>query len=671
MKILVLFFVLLNLFLNTLSAQSLFPEPDWKKNKLSDPDINNVVRLHALGEWDSIALYTQHKKPEVRFESFMILASAPVTVTKKVLVKYDLLDPVPYVTGAKIFFTGNSGRKEKIEELISFVAKSSKDHLEEVTADAIGKLADSSTIADLVLHKSGKLSGLVLSRLLLQAAIKGTLPPTGVEWIVKFGLKENGNIPAYSLFALNRQKKYRLDEYKSILMESVSLYEDRSEFTSLMQLLIKSTSLLPEEIKFLKEKCKKDESKTAFYLSLSKIEFAIAKPFALEGLHESNVNVALQASYIFYDRIKYEASEDIKQLAYSIENPFVRVSLLRAHLRAESTAPEAISLQIQYLADPKNQVLLIDEVSNYLVYEYANTEDAYYRAACIAALCEWPCNYKYLAGKLSEKPDVISTAAIEALSAISNNPGFVTISDSLTGIMSEMYGIMRKAIESGNGSLAATATGLFLDSNSFYYRMTDNWGFLKNAVNKLNPSLDLEAVLEIMKLAESHNLKLDVKGLPEYYLPPTVLEAEKLKTYESILITTTEGNLKFKLDYNRAPLSVCYITQLFKKDFYKNKYFHRVVPNFVIQAGCPRGDGYGNTGYLLRSEFSGWSYKTNAIGIASAGIDTESCQWFVTTSNAFHLDGRYTQIGEMIEGESLAKKITVGCKILQTTVMVE
>ena len=77
---------------------------------------------------------------------------------------------------------------------------------------------------------------------------------------------------------------------------------------------------------------------------------------------------------------------------------------------------------------------------------------------------------------------------------------------------------------------------------------------------------------------------------------------------------------------------------------------HRVVPNFVAQGGCPRGDGFGSLPYTIRSEFAPIHYGTGSVGVASAGAHTESCQWFITHSPTPRLDGRYTIFAEVIRG---------------------
>lgn len=106
-----------------------------------------------------------------------------------------------------------------------------------------------------------------------------------------------------------------------------------------------------------------------------------------------------------------------------------------------------------------------------------------------------------------------------------------------------------------------------------------------------------------------------------------------------------------------------------QRGFYRGLQFHRVVSNFVVQGGDPRGDGWGGPGYSLRSEFSPLSYETGTVGIASAGKDTEGSQFFITHSPQPHLDGRYTVIGRVVEGMDVVDKLQVGDRMFDFKVL--
>ncbi len=126
------------------------------------------------------------------------------------------------------------------------------------------------------------------------------------------------------------------------------------------------------------------------------------------------------------------------------------------------------------------------------------------------------------------------------------------------------------------------------------------------------------------------------------------------------LIVTSRGKIEIGLFADDAPLTVLNFVRLSESGFYDSVLFHRVVPNFVIQAGDPRGDGWGSPGYAIRSEFNKRNYTRGTVGMASAGKDTEGSQFFITHSPQPHLDGRYTVFGQVISGMEIVDAIQEG-----------
>lgn len=122
--------------------------------------------------------------------------------------------------------------------------------------------------------------------------------------------------------------------------------------------------------------------------------------------------------------------------------------------------------------------------------------------------------------------------------------------------------------------------------------------------------------------------------------------------------------LIFLVHKNLTPLTALHFHQLVSQGFYNHKYFHRRVPNFVLQGGCPRGDGMGSLDYTIASEFSGEHFDIGHIGWASAGPHTESCQIFFMLDEAFHLDGRYTNMGKVIQGIEKLDRLGLGTEII-------
>ncbi len=135
------------------------------------------------------------------------------------------------------------------------------------------------------------------------------------------------------------------------------------------------------------------------------------------------------------------------------------------------------------------------------------------------------------------------------------------------------------------------------------------------------------------------------------------------------LVKTEKGEFTIELLPDDAPLTVDSFVQLARRGFFNGITFHRVVPNFVIQGGDPRGDGNGGPGYQIRCEINEVEYGRGAVGMALSGKDTGGSQWFVTHSPQPHLDGGYTVFGQVAEKDMrVVDGIARGDKILSITV---
>jgi cyclophilin family peptidyl-prolyl cis-trans isomerase/HEAT repeat protein len=133
-------------------------------------------------------------------------------------------------------------------------------------------------------------------------------------------------------------------------------------------------------------------------------------------------------------------------------------------------------------------------------------------------------------------------------------------------------------------------------------------------------------------------------------------------------VNTDKGAFKLELLPDAAPLTVDNFVELARRGYFNNIAFHRVVPNFVIQGGDPRGDGNGGPGYQIRCEINEVPYNRGAVGMALSGKDTGGSQWFITHSPQPHLDGGYTVFARVLEGMEVVDRITRGDRILAVNV---
>ena len=134
------------------------------------------------------------------------------------------------------------------------------------------------------------------------------------------------------------------------------------------------------------------------------------------------------------------------------------------------------------------------------------------------------------------------------------------------------------------------------------------------------------------------------------------------------IISTEKGDMKVKLYEEDAPGTVENFCKLAQKGFYDGLTFHRVIPDFVIQGGCPIGNGTGGPGYRIPCETSGGNqyHDRGVLSMAHAGKNTGGSQFFVCHSrnNTSHLDGVHTCFGKVYEGLEVIDAIRQGDQIL-------
>ena len=134
-------------------------------------------------------------------------------------------------------------------------------------------------------------------------------------------------------------------------------------------------------------------------------------------------------------------------------------------------------------------------------------------------------------------------------------------------------------------------------------------------------------------------------------------------------IITEKGTMKVEFYEKDAPETVKNFVTLSKKGFYNGLTFHRVIPDFVIQGGCPNGTGTGGPGYKIKCEVSGGNqyHDRGVLSMAHAGRDTGGSQFFIVHSrnNTAHLDRNHTCFGKVIDGVDIIDDIRMGDKIIE------
>ena len=133
-------------------------------------------------------------------------------------------------------------------------------------------------------------------------------------------------------------------------------------------------------------------------------------------------------------------------------------------------------------------------------------------------------------------------------------------------------------------------------------------------------------------------------------------------------IETSFGTAVIQLYPEAAPLTVQNFAKLADDGFFDGLTFHRVVPDFVVQGGDPRGDGWGGPGYTVPDEIGPLRHGTGAVGMALSGKDTAGSQWYATLSPQPHLDGQYTVFGQVTQGLQVLRSMLPGDRVERITI---
>jgi peptidyl-prolyl cis-trans isomerase B (cyclophilin B) len=135
-------------------------------------------------------------------------------------------------------------------------------------------------------------------------------------------------------------------------------------------------------------------------------------------------------------------------------------------------------------------------------------------------------------------------------------------------------------------------------------------------------------------------------------------------------IETGKGPITIELYPDEAPGTVANFAKLAESGFYNGLTFHRVIPNFVVQGGCPRGDGTGGPGYTIKCETEGNPHKhlRGSLSMAHAGKDTGGSQFFICHAPQPHLDGVHTVFGRVTDGLPVVDAIRAGDRMETVTV---
>ena len=366
------------------------------------------------------------------------------------------------------------------------------------------------------------------------------------------------------------------------------------------------------------------------------------KHYLYDALHHRDTNVGIAASELILENIQPEEWITVSSLTHRVNNWRIQANLYAAALKAGKNSDLAREIQGRY----------------------ESSSAAYQRAALLGSLKYFPEAYPFVEAQLrAADTPVVRSAAAATLLAMNQAPAFPP---ALTPRFAKRY---RDLVNNQEDPAVIGSIAMALADSTLGYRSYfQDVSFLYAARERLRLPEHNEALQSVeAAIAQLENRKV-APVTNEFNHPVDWALVKRIPSDQRATIRTSRGSIIIRLLVNDAPGSVANFVALARKGYYNDLNVHRVVPNFVIQDGCKRGDGWGGENYSIRSEFSPRRYRTGSVGMASAGKDTEGTQWFITHSPTPHLDGRYTIFAEVIEGQSVVDYLQVGDKITDVAI---
>ena len=483
-------------------------------------------------------------------------------------------------------------------------------------------------------------------------SLRGVFSDKALESILQLIVNEETSeaLLYHATTSLIRLKEFSLNAYVEQLITVYDKTEDIFTKANIISALVRTDS--PTSLDFVSKILTEPidyRLKVNAIRTLAKREYDVVSSLVFVALQDTSVNVAIQASEFF---VANGHKKDIHKYINKAKNEKkwrVKSNLLAAALK--------------YSVNKKG-------IAKVIIGDYNLLANKYEKAGLLTALGNDVASYQFISQQVRETNDlVVSTYGMMALTEIRRNKDFDSINQNFKrhgekDLSLEFAYIFKEAVLSGDMAMIAIAAEIIRDPELDFRKLYENTYFLTQAMNKCKLPAEMEAYIELQKAISFIDGKEELASPP---VPKAKIDwayVSKIPYNQKVKISTSKGDVVLELFVNQAPASVSNFLKLAESNYFDEKRIHRVVPNFVIQDGCPRGDGWGGTDYTICSEFAPNYYGEGSLGMASAGKDTESSQWFITHSPTPHLDGRYSNFGKVVSGLEIVHQIEVGDKII-------
>lgn len=602
-------------------------------NKFSDPVITRIADFKDRRTPDSLYQFFADENPLHRTEAALAFASIQDTVSISHLAKVLISDHDPGVRKAAAFAIGQTPSRESERFLLG----------------ALVKEKDPSVLAEL-LEAYGRATS--HWQLLKPSFLNDTLEAEALAWSVyRAGVRGSAdsiaNAVASDLLRPDHNERTRLGaahffsrsarnfEKQLGIVRQAALGDSSADVRMAAVLSLRKITnpmSLPAIRKVIADE-KDVRVRVNAVRALQTFSFAETKDLLADLISDPDLPVAVTASEVIVGAVTSDLWVEVSNLTTRSNHWRVISNLYQASMKASHS--DLIASEIKKL--------------------YASSSNAYEKASLITALQHHTGSFDFVEDHLLKTDTlVIKSSCASALVQMHYENEFTKADKE------RFLTTFQRVIDQGDAAVIGTMSGALADTALQYREIVRETSWLTEARKKMTLPQDMEAMEQVDRAIAVLRDTIFTPLKNGYNHPVDWEFVRSIPKEQPVVIKTSKGDIRVKLFVEEAPGSVANFLRLAGEKYYDKTVFHRVVPNFVIQGGCKRGDGAGSESYSIRSEFSHMKYKTGSLGMASSGKDTEGTQWFITHSPTPHLDGRYTIFGEVVEGMDVVNQIEVG-----------
>jgi cyclophilin family peptidyl-prolyl cis-trans isomerase/HEAT repeat protein len=643
-------------------------------NKYTDATLRQIGTAQDERNTAALLPYLTNGNANYRREAALALASVQAPAAVPALLPL-LRDADPFVRRAAAYALGQTGDSTAVDSLRVRVLKETDGSVRRYVHEALGRSVTRHSLPELwrveTLNDTSRAAALAWG--LCRAAIRGLGSPESIRRTVQLlnlaKLPDHGRLAAATALARTRNLNEDLSRLAGSTLVRVAAKDRAYAVRSAAAVALGKIAALPAPAAEAKAGAKPDaadpNSPAAVLTRLATRDpdyrvrlvalrglpatpetYAASRTAIFSALRSDRAAVAITAAEWLLTHARGETGPGLAALVDTDEQASwrVRAALLAAALHTASVA-----------ARPS--------ISSTIKTRYAAAPTVYEKGYLLQALAEDPAAFDFVQKEAfapGQSP-VVAGYALAALVTMRRHADFPKKQHA------EFAVAMRQALAGGDVAQLSTAAEALADATLYPVAQADDVAALRAAQAKLQLPRDIESWQGLQQALD----KLEKVAKPTPAPIGTAQQhpidwalVQSLPADQQVRLRTSRGNIVLELKVNEAPGAVASFVTLVRQKFYDKLYFHRVVANFVAQGGDPRGDGSGSAPYTLRSEFGDLRYQEGSVGLASAGKDTESCQFFITHSPTPHLDGRYAIFAQVVSGMDVAHKLEIGDQIL-------